>query len=149
MLTQEIGSIINYMNLINPVKIYIDEIPKNMIIPSMYFPAPQLDSGNDSLSSYISDYSMFVKVFEKTSQESFSTSEKLINEVCAARNIIPVINEDGTSTNNFLRVELKNCRGIDRGVVQIEVRWKSRKRFKREEVEKINNLNLNEVVNDG
>lgn len=147
MLDPEIGSIIKCFNDVNKVKVYIDTVPQDFIIPSMYFPKPLTDGGVDSFSSYTNDYQMFVKIFEKDSIKAYEKAESIMEYIKKARYIIPIYNPDGTKSNNFLRIDRLNSRELESGVRQsgvrqIEVRWRSRRRFVNESVDKINKVNL-------
>lgn len=142
MLNPEIGSIIKCFNDVNKVKVYIDTVPQDFIIPSMYFPKPLTDGDIDSFSSYTNDYQMFVKIFETDSIKSYETAESIMEHIKKARYIIPIYNADGTKSNNFLRIDKLISREIESGVRQIEVRWRSRRRFVVENVDKIKKINL-------
>lgn len=143
MLDPERGSIIKFFNDVNPVKVYIKKVPENMAVPSMYFPIPISDGERDSFSSYTNDYQMFVKVFEENSQQAFDTAEKITESIKVLKNIIPIYNEDGVESGSFLRIDKVKSREIDEGVVQIEVNWKSRRMYKKEESGKMGKVNLN------
>lgn len=142
MLDQEIGSIIRCFNDVNKVKVYIDMVPQNFIIPSMFFPKPLTESEIDSFSTYTNDYQMFVKVFEESSLKAYEAAESILEHIRRLRDIIPIYNADGTQSNDFLRIEKLNSREIESGVRQIEIRWKSRRRFVTESVDKINKVNV-------
>ena len=142
MLDPEIASIIKCFNDVNKVKVYIDTVPQNFIIPSMYFPKPITDGGVDSFSSYTNDYQMFVKIFEKDSIKAYEKAESIMEYIKKARYIISIYNPDGTKSNNFLRIDRLNSREIESRVRQIGVRWRSRRRFVNESVDKIDKVNL-------
>ncbi|KGK88038.1 hypothetical protein [Clostridium sp. HMP27] len=143
MLDQERGSIIKFFQTVNPVKIYIEKVPEEFIIPSMYFPVPFLDTSRDSLSTYQNDYQMFVKIFEETTLKASTTGEKILEELSKKRNIIKVYTPEGLATDQAFRIDKINGRGISDGVYQIEINWRSRRELGKEESKKVKKINLN------
>lgn len=142
MLDQERGSIIRFFQSVNSVQIYLERIPEDMIIPSMYFPTPLTDGARDSLSSYMNDYQMFIKVFEISTPLAFVKAEKIMEAVKKNRNLIEIYNQDGTTTNHFLRIDKMRSREIETGVYQIEINWKSRRELQRAETAKMAKVNF-------
>lgn len=142
MLDQEKGSIIKFFQTINPGKIYIEEVPKDFVTPSMYFPIPLLDTSRDSFSSYNKDCQMFVKIFEETKLDAATKGEKIIDEINKNRNIIRLYTPDGKETDRSIKISKVNGRIIDDGVYQIELNWKTGKPLGREDVKKINKINF-------
>lgn len=143
MLDQEKGSIIKFFQTVNPGKIYIEEVPKDFVTPSMYFPPPFLDTSRSSFSSYQKDYQMFVKVFEETKLAAAAKGEKIIDELNKNRNIIKLYDVDGNLTNESIKISKVNGKIIDDGAYQIEINWKSGNPLGREIVQRINNINFN------
>lgn len=140
LLNPEIGSIVKTFQSINKVPVYIDLIPKNFSVPSMYFPTPQTDSYRSSFSGFTKDYQIFVKVFDKSSLLAQNAAENITNNILENHSVIPIYNPDGTQSGYYLRIDKIVSRKIDEGVIQIEINWRSNRQFYKEKAEEIKNF---------
>lgn len=147
MLQDEFGSIMKFCYNHNPVKIYSDRIPQDMIIPCMYFPAPIVLSSSDTITSYKNTYQMFVKVFAEKTQQAHRQVHSIAEELRKARGIIATINLDGTPTNEYMSIDLDiQTKSLDEGIVQLALRWNSRHPYAREEYPMMETLLIEEFL---
>ena len=124
MLEQEIASLVHFMEPLNLIP-YFEELPADFATPSVYFPVPEVDGEQFSLSTYENIFTVFIKIFDRTSMESFSLASKLLNSIQSRKKRIPLYDENGELTGkNFLIIKL-NARNIDTGVTQIQISWKT------------------------
>lgn len=143
MLQDELGSIMKFCYDKNPVKIYSDRIPQNMVIPCMYFPIPLVTSSGDTFSSYRNSYQLIVKVFADTTSQAHIKAHTIAEGIRSARFIIPVINQAGEAMSERMRLRTDiQTKELEENVVQISIKWDSRYRYDREVYQKINKFIL-------
>lgn len=147
MLQDEIGSIMKFCYGKNPVKVYADRIPQNMVIPSMYFPAPIVVSSGDTTTTYRNSYQLFVKIFAASSQQAHTTAHYIAEGIRQRRCIIPVIALDGTYTGKYMRLKTDiQTKELDDGVAQLALKWDSRYAYARDVVDYMEKLVQNQLL---
>lgn len=124
MLEQEIAALVHFMEPMG-VKPYFGELPDGFATPSVYFPPPELDGNPFSVSTYENLFTVFIKVFERTSMESYDLASKIVKSIQSRRKRIPLYDEDGKLTGKNFRIIKLNARNIDAGVTQIQISWKT------------------------
>lgn len=142
-LEQDIASIIKFTldKAGNPAPYYW-KVPKSFAVPSVYFPEPEIDTGSDTLSTYSLDYFWNVVFFHKTSGEAYRLALQVLTEIRARRNLIAVIDTDGSETEEILRVNDPKLKPLDNGAVQLEITWTSRRPYDTEVSEKAQSCNI-------
>lgn len=143
MFQDEISSIARFCYDRNPVKLYFDRIPQNMVIPCMYFPEPVVVSSSDSLYTYLNVYQLFIKIFTVKTQEAHRQAHGIAEAFRVARGIIPIIKPDGSLSGNYMQINLDvETKPLDEGVAQLSLKWKSRYWYDREEYPKMGSLKI-------
>lgn len=133
MIQDEISSITRFCYDRNPVKLYFDRIPQNMVIPCMYFPEPVVVSAPDTIGAYLNVYQLFIKVFATKTQDAHRAAHNIAEAIRQKRGIIPVINPDGSLSGEFMQINLDiETKPLDEGVAQLSLKWKSRYLYDRE-----------------
>ncbi len=127
----EVGAIMNYFYNLFPVKVYTKEVPENFVVPSLYFPTPFTFDGNDTTSTFMKTYNLVVKLFHVDAQQANYEAERIADAVRKKRMIIPLIEQDGTPTGDYLRISRVETRIVD-GTAHITVNWDSRYHYERE-----------------
>lgn len=115
-----------YFHKVFPVKVYDLEVPVNFEIPSMYFPPPRPTTSNDTNQTYMKSYVLSVKLFHIDSRRAYSEAESIVDAISSDRNVIPLLNENGTFAENYVRITNLDLRVDDSGVAIIVVNWDSR-----------------------
>lgn len=105
------------------------EIPEGMKTPAIYFPNPEVQEYNDTLSTYMLTYSWFIKVFGKTNEEAYAISHQIQKVLSGCRLTIPILNEDGTETEQFVRLQKPQVRQIDSHISQLTISFDIRKGY--------------------
>ena len=147
MFQDEIGSIMRFCYNQNPVKIYSDRIPQDMIIPCMYFPTPIILSSSDTISTYRNVYHIFVKVFAEKTPQAHRQAHSIAEKFRKAKGIIPIIKLDGELTEDYMRINLDiQTKSIDEGVVQLALKWDSRYPYILEEYPTMETLLIEEYL---
>lgn len=124
MLEQEIAALVHFMEPLN-LKHYFGELPDGFATPSVYFPPPEVDGAEHSLSTYENDFSLYIKIFDKSSMDSYSIASNLVNAIQKRRKRIPLYDEEGNLTGKNFRVTRLNAKIIDVGVTQVYLGWKT------------------------
>lgn len=133
MVEQELASIAKYMNGITGINnIYFDEVPEGFKRPSLYFPVLEQITRGDTLTSFAYMNTWFIKVFDKETKPAFTTASNIVDTICKNKNLIPLVNEDGSPTGKGIRLKEIKLNKLDIGTIQIQVDWDSVYEFKEE-----------------
>ena len=124
MLEQEIAALAHFMEPLNLTP-YFGDLPDGFATPSVYFPTPEVDGGQFSLSTYENLFTVFIKIFDSTSMESYNLASKLVKSIQSQRKRIPLYDENGKLTGKNFRIIKLNARNIDNGVTQVHISWKT------------------------
>lgn len=144
-MNQEVGSIMSRFYSIFPVKVYTKEVPENFVVPSMYFPEPFSFDGNDTTSTFMKTYNLVVKLFHTDSQQANSEAERIADTLRRKRMLIPLIEQDGTPTGEYLRISRIDTRIVD-GVAFITINWNSRYHYERDDYIALENFKFDNGV---
>lgn len=138
MLEQEFASIIKYIldEAGNPSPYYY-EVPENFVVPAVYFPVPEISTRGETFRTYAMEYNWFIKFFHNTTQEAYSLAFDALTAIKGNKNLIPLIGNEGSQTGENLRIKDPSLNTIDRGVVQIQINWISRRPYNREYAQKM------------
>ena len=142
----EVGSIMAYFYQIFPYKVYQKEVPSNIVTPSLYFPTTNDFDSNDTLSTFKKTYTLSVKLFHKDSVKAKEEADRIADSVRRKRNIIPLLNADGSQTGDYIRISRIESRIGDSAVASIILTWDSHYYYDREEVQAFENFNIDSGV---
>lgn len=144
MLEQEIASIIKFTldSAGNPAP-YYNEVKEDFIVPSCYFPSPEIDSDGETLVTYRLRYSWFIKFFHKTTEEAYAMALRVLLAIKGARDRVPIIDTEGKTTGELLRLRDPSIKKIDSGVYQLYISWDSRRPYNDPEYLYSQNINFN------
>lgn len=132
MLEQEMASIIKYIitKADNPAPYYWN-VPAHFSVPAVYFPTPEIDTGGETFLTYYMDFVWYIKFYHSSEQGAYSLGYEVIKAIRAARNLIPLIDEEGSEiSGNWVRVNDPTLRVIDSGAAQLTLSWRSRRPYK-------------------
>ncbi len=141
----EVGAIMNYFYKLFPVKIYTKKVPEKFVVPSLYFPTPFSFDGNDTVSTFLKTYNLVVKLFHVDAQQADYEAEQIADAVRRKRMLIPLIEQDGTPTGEYLRISRIETRIVD-GTAHITVNWDSRYHYDREDSIALEDIKVNSGV---
>lgn len=130
MLEQEIASIIKFTldTAGNPAPYYW-EVKENFVVPSCYFPSPEIDTDGETFSTYRLRYSWFIKFFHSTTEGAYAMAQRVLLALKGARNCVPLIGEDGKPTGEKLRLQDPSIKKLDSGVYRLILEWDSRRPY--------------------
>ena len=148
-LEQSTGSVIAYvlgaMKAVEPnITAYYESVPENFMVPSVLFPAPEIEYHEQSLTDFILRYIMFVVVFGKASWQAHQIVEAANMAIHTARDKIPLLDEDGTATTRVVRIREGNVRTLepDQATTELALTWDAPYRYYRPDVQKMQTFHL-------
>lgn len=139
MLEQELASIIKFTldKAGNPSPYYY-KVPEHFMVPSAYFPTPEIMTRGDTFLTYGMDYTWLIKFFHKTSHEAYELGLQVLTAIKGNRNIIPLIGTDGEEiSGEAIRTGDPQLKILDDGAAQLQIEWTSRRPYNAEECDKI------------
>jgi|GEM_PF-370177 len=128
MLEQEIASIIKYiLNIAGNPSPYYDEVPEGFLVPSVFFPPPEIMSGGGTLSTYTLSYTWFIKFFHSDTPSAQSLGLEVLAAMQRERNRIPRIDDTGHENGEIFHIKDPSLKKVDsaRGVAQLTLSWDS------------------------
>jgi len=148
-LEQEIASAIKFIldSSGNPAPYYWN-VPQDFVVPSAYFPTPEIESSGDTLNSFNLNYSWYIKFFHKNTQSAHELAFAALTEILQNRNLIPLINEDGEFTGKGFRINDPELKKIDDGAVQLTLNWDSRRPYHKNPATKTKKFKIDTYIKD-
>lgn len=125
---QDIASIMKFVlnHAENPAPYYW-EVPSHFIVPSVYFPMPEIDTDSETFRTYNMDYTWYIKIFHHTSKGAYDLGLAVITAIRAARNLVPLIAEDGSEIEgSWVRLNDPKLTMLDGGAAQLAITWRRR-----------------------
>lgn len=147
MLDEELAGIMHFALSAagNPTPIY-HQMPENFVVPAIYFPPPELATDGDTLSAYIVEYTMFVKVFHIRDDVAYAMARDVLTAIMSARRYIPLYGADGKPTGGGFRLDDPALKLIDKsgigGGAQLTLTWSSRRPYYAAEAQKMQSFDL-------
>ena len=109
----------------NITKVYFDEVSEGFLTPSLYFPPAEQTAAGDTITTIKYDNVLFVKAFEQNTAAAMALAEKITHAISTERNLIPILQIDGSETGKSLRLKDLSYKRVEVGVAQIQVRFQS------------------------
>lgn len=100
-------------------QLYMENLPSDFAVPSLYFPPPETDPSGSAFNSYRTDYTVYAKVFAATRQDAEALAEGISQGIMLKKCRLPIYDIDGKETGSIMKVEPPTTRIIDEGVAQI------------------------------
>jgi hypothetical protein len=139
MLEQEIASLVHFFKPMGLTE-YFGRLPQDIRTPSVFYPVPEITGNEYTLSAYSNSYSLFLQVFDRDDLSSYSIAAKMQRMIQAAKNTIPVYDEDGKPAGYHFRIKRLSVKNIDTGVTQIEITWDCAVLYDTDAAEKVQNF---------
>lgn len=147
LIEQETASIIRYiLDNADGLTPYYENIPEDFMVPSVYFPAPELITDNETFNTYVIRFTWYIHFFHKTTNEAYQLAFRFVDMLRANKNLIPVVDEKGSFICENIRLKNPTLTIADDGAVLVELGWNSIRPYKREEVQKMQKLFLFKYV---
>jgi len=138
MLEQEIASVIRFVldSAGNPNPYYYS-VPESFIVPAVYFPSPEINTGGETFRTYRMEYAWYITFHHKTSEDAYRLAQAALTAIMGRRCLIPLIKENGEYAGRGLRVNNPSIKPLDTGVYQLALSFVSRRPYDAEQVEKM------------
>ena len=120
----EVAAIYYLANEVLAVQPYFDVVPEGMIVPSIFYPTPEMETDSFSTGAYQTDFTLFVKLFARTTAEAACMASELLRAVAGKRNKVELVDEEGKKTGKNFRIDKLHAEKIDEGVYQLSITWK-------------------------
>lgn len=130
-LEQETASIMKFVldRAGNPAPYYW-KVPEDFVVPAIYFPVPEINTGGETFRTYNMDYSWYIRIFHMREEDAFSLGLSVVAAIRAARNMIPLIAEDGSEIEDrWVRVDDPMMKMLEDGTAQLTINWRSRRPY--------------------
>lgn len=148
-LEQEIASIIRFiLDATTGLTPYYQQVPDSFIVPAVYFPQPVFAARGETFLTYALEYDWFVKFFASTDGEAQAHAARALNAICAARLLVPLIDEQGQSVGRGVRLKDPELSKVDDNAYQIRLQWDSRRPYNAVEHQKMMHYDLNIYTDD-
>lgn len=148
-LEQEIASIIRFiLDATDGLTPYYQQVPDSFIVPAVYFPQPVFTARGETFLTYALEYDWFVKFFASTNGEAQAHAAAALNAVCAARLLVPLIDEQGQAVGRGVRLKDPELSKADDNAYQIRLRWDSHRPYKALEYQKMVHYDLSIYTDD-
>ena len=136
---QEVASAASFINCAvgEDVSPYYWEVPANFMVPAVYYPAPEIESAGDALDTFEASYTWLIKFFHKTDAEAHDLARAALMAIKRARNVVPLIEVDGTAAGRGFRVRDPSIKQVDRCAWQLTLRWDSPRYFDRADSQQV------------
>lgn len=145
-MNQELGSIMKSVYDIHSVKVYAENTKEGFERPSLYFPPASTVSGNDTVSTYQQTHVVNVKIFDHDSHAANEQAERIVHALKVKKGLIPLINDDESVSDDFIRLIRVESRISDHGVAILVLAWTSRYYYERETFPSLESIGMNSGV---
>lgn len=122
---------------------YYHNIPESFIVPSVFFPSPEIEFKPDTLSSYGSEYILYVNFFHSTTELAYELAMLVYHDIVRRRRLIPLIDSNEKKTGELMRINNINVKKVDECAYQLQLDWISRTPYTCEEAELVELFYIN------
>lgn len=150
-LEQEIASVIRFiLDSVPGTTPYYWSIPEGFVVPAVFFPQPELTPLGNTFASYAVEYDWYIQFFASTDEDAYASAAAAMNALCAARLLVPLIDETGAAAGGGVRLkDPGGVKKVDTGVVQFALTWDSRRPYNVANYQKVMNYNLDIEMGEG
>jgi len=133
MLEFEVAAIYYFVDRIIAAHPYFEEVPLDLLLPCVFYPAPSSDARVFSVNAYATEFTMYAKFMDHSTLAAYEMGEKVLQEVMKNRRKVPLVDENGDLTGKSFRINTPKLKKIENGVYQMEISWKRHTRYDAEE----------------
>jgi len=124
MLEYEIAAIYYFIDGTITAKPYFEEVPKDLMVPCVFYPTPEQRGGVFSVSKYTTDFVMYVKFMAESTLEAYNMANNVMQSLMKNKRKVPLVDENGKRTGKNFQLNNPVVKKVDNGVYQMEVSWK-------------------------
>lgn len=134
MLEFEIAAIYYFIASVIKAQPYFEEVPQDMLTPCVFYPTPNTDGDGFSLSSYSTDFVIYLKFIDATTSGACIMANDVLQAVMKNRRKILLVDENGKYIGKNFKIKNAIAKKIDNGVYQMEISWTRYARYNTEAV---------------
>jgi hypothetical protein len=109
----------------------------------VYFPPPSIVNRADTLNTYGSAYSLFIKFFHASNEKAYETALPAYTKISRQKSKISLVDADGNPEGGYVHITSCSLSRVDDGAYQLQVEWISRKYYDKPSDELAQNFYLN------
>ena len=129
MLEYEIAAIYYFIASVVSVHPYFEEVPEDLLVPCVFYPTPEQDTQAHSVSTYITNFTMYIKFMDISSMKAYAMAGLVLQAMTERRNKIPLVDENGKQTGKHFQLNMPEISKVDAGVYEMKVSWKRYTRY--------------------
>jgi len=146
-LEQELASIMKFiLDATDSPAPYYHTIPENFLVPSVYFPTPEITSDGETFLTYRLDYVWYISFFHSTTQDAYSMALKALTAIKESRNLIPLISDTGATTGKWLRIRDPELKKVADGAYRLVIEFASRRPYRKQSAEYAQSFTVNQSI---
>jgi hypothetical protein len=115
---------------------YYYEVPQDFSMPCVYFPAMDVIARGGTLNSFQLEYVWKIEFFDVTAQDAGALALAVLQKARSKRNLIVLLSQDGSQTEEFLRLKDPAIKRLKGGTAQLILKWNSFREFAGQDHEK-------------
>lgn len=124
MLEFEVASIYYMINEILGIQSYFDEVPQGMTIPNIFYPTPNFEVGNHSMSANATVFTMTARIMDFNSLSASSKASEVLQTIAGARYKVPIVDDTGKLTGKHFRLDAIKAVNVEEGIYDILLSWR-------------------------
>jgi len=146
-LEQELASIMRFiLDATDSPAPYYHTIPEDFLVPSVYFPTPEITSDGETFLTYRLDYVWYISFFHSTTEDAYAMAHKALTAIKEARNLIPLISDTGAATGKGLRTKDPELKKVADGAYRLVIEFASRRPYRKSDAELAQNFTVNQSI---
>ncbi len=134
MLEYEVAAIYYFIADIISAQPYFEEVPLDMLMPCVFYPAPTPAASGFSTNAYATEFAMYIKFMDRSTMAAYEMGEKVLQAIMGNRRKVPLVDGAGKETGRNFRVNMPKLKKIEEGVFQMELSWDRHTRYDAKEV---------------
>lgn len=116
-------------NTTDKPKLYYSEMPEDFAVPSVFFPAEDIEQRGDTFGAYAFEFVWPIKFFHSSTRLALENGKAALSAISANRNLIPIIEVTGERAGYELRLKKATIAPGDSGAAILTLSWASVRPF--------------------
>jgi len=129
---QEMAGIIKFILDTVDLKPYYEDVREKFVVPSVFFPLPEIMSSCCTLGSYKISYMWFVKFFGTDKTQAHRNASHVMYQLISKRLMITLYDKEGNKTFEKLRINQPRVKILDDTTCQLTIEWNSVRHYENE-----------------
>lgn len=108
---------------------YHDQVPEELVIPSVYYPILSINDSKTSKDHYTLLYTMIVRFFNTTTDKAMQTAEMIANKIRSNGYTVHLRNEDGSESLDTIYIRRVTTAPSGVGSAQLTMTFESQQAY--------------------